>query len=302
MSHLLCRHCSYQQLALEWRSHPPQSWKRSSWPLSSSPLPVSHFHRPADSVSVPSALKESKTEIRIQFKLSSSALLPSTIPNTLTIRVQPDEGVYLQINSNLPSLRPGPRTVPMELDLTYRGRVSEGQIPNAYENLILDAVRGDYTHSVRGDELDASWRVFTPLLHFLDQGGGELKEYAFGEWFGRVGALTGKRAYLGLIPTPRFGRSSSNGRIAQKISSVTATAFYIMTQVVAIIFILIANNRTMSHCGTSPFFFPLVAQGTQPRRSCWQDSPANFHSYSCRIITLRFLVFRFLRVKNIEPS
>ena len=143
-------------------------------------LPLT-FSVPLTQVSVPSALQESKTEIRIQFKLTSLALLPSTVSNTLTIRVQPDEGVYLQINSNLPSLRPGPRTVPMELDLTYRGHVPEGQIPSAYENLILDAVRGDYTHSVRGDELDASWRVFTPLLQFLDQGGGKLKEYAFGE-------------------------------------------------------------------------------------------------------------------------
>ncbi|MCJ1270281.1 Glucose-6-phosphate 1-dehydrogenase [Lobaria immixta] len=125
-------------------------------------------------------LQESKTEIRVQFKTTSLALLPSTIPNTLTIRVQPDEGVYLQINSNLPGLRPGPRTVPMGLDLTYRGRVPEGQIPDAYESLILDAVKGDYTHSVRGDELDANWRVFTPLLHFIDQGGGQLTEYAFG--------------------------------------------------------------------------------------------------------------------------
>lgn len=140
-------------------------------------LELTHF-------STPLALNESKTEIRIQFKLTSLPLLPSTTPNTLTIRVQPDEGVYLQINSNLPTLHSGPRTVPMELDLTYRGRVSEGQIPGAYESLILDAVRGDYTHSVRGDELDASWRVFTPLLHFLDQGGGQLTEYAFGEYFG----------------------------------------------------------------------------------------------------------------------
>lgn len=163
--------------------------KAGKGPLGPSPLvlylPLSFLspatHPKLTPVSFSLALHESKTEIRVQFKLTSSALLPSTTPNTLTIRVQPDEGVYLQINSNLPSLRPGPRTMPMELDLTYRGRVAEGQIPDAYESLILDAVRGDYTHSVRGDELDASWRVFTPLLHFLDQGGGQLKEYAFGK-------------------------------------------------------------------------------------------------------------------------
>lgn len=84
----------------------------------------------------------------------------------------------------------------MGLDLTYRGRVPEGQIPDAYESLILDAVKGDYTHSVRGDELDASWRVFTPLLHFLDQGGGQLKEYAFGEHFEGLATSLARRFTL----------------------------------------------------------------------------------------------------------
>lgn len=133
---------------------------------------------------LPTALKESKTEIRIQFKTDPSSIIPSTLPNVLTIRVQPNESVYLQINSNLPTLRHGPRAVATELDLTYRGTVSDGQIPGAYESLILDAVKGDFTHSVRGDELDASWRVFTPMLHHIDEGRQKLEEYAFGEcWF-----------------------------------------------------------------------------------------------------------------------
>ena len=67
-----------------------------------------------------------------------------------------------------------------ELDLTYRGNFSEGQIPDAYESLILDALKGDFTHSVRGDELDASWRVFTPMLHYIDEGRQKLEQYAFG--------------------------------------------------------------------------------------------------------------------------
>lgn len=129
------------------------------------------------------ALEESKTEIRIQFKTDPSNIIPSTIPNALTIRVQPDEGVYIQINSKLPTLRHGPRAVATNLDLTYRGSVPEGQIPDAYESLILDALKGDFTHSVRSDELDASWRVFTPLLHQIDEGRLPLEHYAFGKLF-----------------------------------------------------------------------------------------------------------------------
>ncbi len=71
------------------------------------------------------------------------------------------------MNSKLPGL--SMQTVVTELDLTYRRRFSDLKIPEAYESLILDALKGDHSNFVRDDELDASWRVFTPLLHYLDQ-------------------------------------------------------------------------------------------------------------------------------------
>lgn len=60
------------------------------------------------------------------------------------------------------------QTVVTELDLTYRRRFSDLKIPEAYESLILDALKGDHSNFVRDDELDASWRIFSPLLHYLD--------------------------------------------------------------------------------------------------------------------------------------
>lgn len=81
---------------------------------------------------------------------------------------------------------------PIDLDLTFRDR----QIPEAYEVLLLDALVGDFSRSVRGDELDESWRVFTPLLHWLDgEEVGSLRGYAYGECLdgidGDVGAGVG---------------------------------------------------------------------------------------------------------------
>lgn len=70
------------------------------------------------------------------------------------------------MNSKLPGL--SMQTVVTELDLTYRRRFSDLKIPEAYESLILDAFKGDHSNFVRDDELDASWRIFTPLLHYLD--------------------------------------------------------------------------------------------------------------------------------------
>lgn len=86
--------------------------------------------------------------------------------NELVIRVQPNESVYIKMNSKLPGL--SMQTVVTELDLTYRRRFSDLKIPEAYESLILDALKGDHSNFVRDDELDSSWRIFTPLLHYLD--------------------------------------------------------------------------------------------------------------------------------------
>ena len=67
----------------------------------------------------------------------------------------------------------------MDLDLSYHGR----EIPDAYEVLLLDALKGDEARSVRGDELDASWKIWTPLLKFLDDKDKAIRprEYAYGE-------------------------------------------------------------------------------------------------------------------------
>ncbi|KAL8200777.1 hypothetical protein R6Q57_012116 [Mikania cordata] len=61
-------------------------------------------------------------------------------------------------------------TVQSELDLSYGQRYQETIIPEAYERLILDTIRGDQQHFVRRDELKAAWEIFTPLLHRIDRG------------------------------------------------------------------------------------------------------------------------------------
>ena len=67
-----------------------------------------------------------------------------------------------------------------ELDLTYKRRYGEIKIPDAYESLILDALRGDKSNFVRDDELDEAWKIFTPLLHYIDEEKPNPEPYAFG--------------------------------------------------------------------------------------------------------------------------
>ena len=112
------------------------------------------------------ALDEAKVEVRVQFKDVTGGIFDDISRNELVLRVQPDESVYMKINTKLPGL--SMKTATTELDLTYKRRFSDLKIPEAYEALILDAFKGDHSNFVRDDELDQSWRIFTPLLHHLD--------------------------------------------------------------------------------------------------------------------------------------
>jgi len=51
--------------------------------------------------------------------------------------------------------------------MLYRSAFSQ-QIPDAYESLLLDAIRGDKSLFIRSDELQAAWDVFTPVLHEIE--------------------------------------------------------------------------------------------------------------------------------------
>ncbi|KAL8952019.1 MAG: hypothetical protein Q9222_002038 [Ikaeria aurantiellina] len=112
------------------------------------------------------ALNESKTEIRIQLKDTTDAMLKDTSHNQLVIRIQPDEAVRLKMNAKAPGYEL--RTVGTELDLTYQRTVEDPDIPEAYESLLLAALKGDYSDSVSEQELEASWKIFTPLLHQME--------------------------------------------------------------------------------------------------------------------------------------
>eukprot|EP00463_Aulacantha_scolymantha_P003645 TRINITY_DN4520_c0_g1_i1.p2 TRINITY_DN4520_c0_g1~~TRINITY_DN4520_c0_g1_i1.p2 ORF type:complete len:89 (-),score=9.20 TRINITY_DN4520_c0_g1_i1:241-507(-) len=54
------------------------------------------------------------------------------------------------------------------------------EIPEAYERLIYDVVRGDHNLFVRSDELTASWNIFTPVLHQIEKDKIKPVEYKYG--------------------------------------------------------------------------------------------------------------------------
>ena len=124
------------------------------------------------------------SEIAIQFKLPPGILFSEKEkfdvgPNVMVLRIQPDEGLTLTLNSKVPGLET--RTQPVKMNFGYATTFGSNT-PEAYERLILDAMVGDGTLFIRGDETEASWKLFTPLLDCWAEDSGHPKNYLAGSW------------------------------------------------------------------------------------------------------------------------
>lgn len=116
------------------------------------------------------ALEDKYVGIRIQFKEEAHPYGDAAQRNEIVIRAQPSEAMYVKITSKTPGLQQTLLdTRQTELDLTYHSRYNV-HLPEAYESLISAALTGNSMNFVRRDELDAAWRIFTPLLHQIDRG------------------------------------------------------------------------------------------------------------------------------------
>jgi len=118
----------------------------------------------------PVALNEAKVEIRVQFKDVTQGIFKDIARNELVFRIQPSEAIYLKFNAKTPGLYS--RAMPTEMDLTYKRRFAEQRIPEAYEALILDCLKGDKSNFVRDDELDVAWKVCSSSFGIAPLSGG----------------------------------------------------------------------------------------------------------------------------------
>jgi glucose-6-phosphate 1-dehydrogenase len=97
--------------------------------------------------------------------------------NQLILTIQPDEGVSLSLAAKIPGTRM--RLRPVLMQFLY-GTSFLSQSPEAYERLILDAMRGDATLFTRNDEVEAQWRICDPVLRTWDATPGPLPQYPAG--------------------------------------------------------------------------------------------------------------------------
>ncbi|MEW5299976.1 MAG: hypothetical protein WDW36_002942 [Sanguina aurantia] len=125
-------------------------------------------------------LNEGVVVVRIQLKTPAASIFGNLedMRNEMVIKFQPGEAIYMKMVVKKPGLDMDYEM--SELDLSYPERYQDVVIPNAYERLILDAIRGDGQHFVRRDELVAAWKIFTPLLHAIDKGEIDCEPYARG--------------------------------------------------------------------------------------------------------------------------
>ncbi|GAB4460958.1 MAG: glucose-6-phosphate dehydrogenase [Armatimonadaceae bacterium] len=131
------------------------------------------------------ALPKRVTEVAVQFRPTPQVLFAKLNredyrPNTLILRIQPDEGIYLAIGAKEPG--PAMTLKPVDLHFTYKEAFPKAQIADAYERLILDAIRGDASLFSRGDEVESAWALLSPVLEAWKERPGDVQPYFTGTW------------------------------------------------------------------------------------------------------------------------
>jgi glucose-6-phosphate 1-dehydrogenase len=129
-------------------------------------------------------LPEKLSEVVVRFRSPPLTLFQKqceapVYPNDLIIRVQPDEGISFRINGKVPG---GTMHIkPIALDFFYRTTFNV-EPPEAYERLIHDAMIGDQTLFIRGDEAEAAWAVIDPIEKVFEKGLAPPQDYKPGTW------------------------------------------------------------------------------------------------------------------------
>jgi glucose-6-phosphate 1-dehydrogenase len=125
------------------------------------------------------------SEVAIQFRsVPHQAFLPESKhgwhPSRLILSIQPEEGIVQCFQAKIPGPKMDLR--PVDMRFYYRGNPATPS-PDAYEILLWDVMKSDATLFMRADQVEAAWRLLTPVL---DSWGanqpGEIPHYAAGSW------------------------------------------------------------------------------------------------------------------------
>jgi glucose-6-phosphate 1-dehydrogenase len=127
----------------------------------------------------------SASEIRVQFKPGPSVLFAAREgakldANSMTLRLQPNEGITLRINGKVPGVSTQLR--PVRMHFSYDSEFG-AYTPEAYERLLLEAIEGDATLFIRRDEVETAWSIVDPIRSgWGNEPLTEREFYAAGSW------------------------------------------------------------------------------------------------------------------------
>ena len=131
-------------------------------------------------------MKRKLTQIVVYFKDTPHSLFANAAgknmlaPNRLVINVQPDEGISLRFEGKVPGQTLETKSAVMDFDYAEQ---FGGDIPEAYANLLHDAMRGDRSLFKDRHEIEAAWRIVMPVLDYWKENPGvDMHEYGSGSW------------------------------------------------------------------------------------------------------------------------
>jgi glucose-6-phosphate 1-dehydrogenase len=131
------------------------------------------------------------SEINIHFKAQPHNIFrnsfPDLPPNMLTIRLQPDEGIELQMMNKVPGIGELSQISRNQLDLNF-SEYNSSRIVDAYERLLLEAMRQNQSWFVRRDEVEQAWIWVDEIIRAWERSGMKPDLYSAGSW-GPISAI-----------------------------------------------------------------------------------------------------------------
>jgi glucose-6-phosphate 1-dehydrogenase len=126
------------------------------------------------------------SEIVVHFKHQPHNIFSdsySELPaNKLTIRLQPDEGMELQVMNKIPGIASQMLIQENKLDLSFTETYADTRVVDAYERLVLEVLNGNQSLFVRRDEVESAWKWVDSIIDAWQASNEAPKPYAAGTW------------------------------------------------------------------------------------------------------------------------
>ncbi|GAB1260228.1 glucose-6-phosphate dehydrogenase [Aurantivibrio plasticivorans] len=125
------------------------------------------------------------SEIVIQFRDLPHAIFTDqqvSSPNRLVIRLQPNEGIHLQLLNKVPGLDDPMSLEAVPLDLSLSEAFSNRRVPDAYERLLFDVMRANSTLFMRAEQVEAAWQWVDDIIAGWQSSKQKVIGYPAGSW------------------------------------------------------------------------------------------------------------------------